>query len=125
MESNDPSIDQRLAAARTELLDLSARNRLLNTPRTTTRSTRLEIVNELSQEVFRSLVIDGKAMTFLAAAEPASGVVHPGDLQPGEIGDIADDANGLAQPDEEPEDSLEGETATRHVDRKLQTPARL
>ncbi len=50
---------------RRDLLDLTARNRLLNTPRTNSRSGRLDIVDELSEEVFRLLVVEKKAMTFL------------------------------------------------------------
>ena len=63
-------IQQKLEAARRELLDLTGRNRLLNTQRSTTRSSRLEIVDEKSQEVFRHLVGAGKAMSFLPGIDP-------------------------------------------------------
>lgn len=63
-------IQQKLEAARRELLDLTGRNRLLNTQRSSTRSSRLEIVDEKSQEVFRHLVGDGKAMSFLPGIDP-------------------------------------------------------
>ena len=43
----------KLESARRELLDLTTRNRLLSTSRSATRSGRLEIVDELSEEVFR------------------------------------------------------------------------
>lgn len=50
---------------RSNLLDLSLRNRLLNTPRSSTKSKRLDIVDERSDDVFRILVCDQRAMTFL------------------------------------------------------------
>jgi hypothetical protein len=44
-----------LEAYRAKLLDLTARNRLIHTQRSTSRSGRLEIVDESSDEVFRIL----------------------------------------------------------------------
>ena len=55
-----------LNRTRSNLLDLSLRNRLLNTPRSATKSKRLDIVDEKSDEVFRILVRDQRSMTFLA-----------------------------------------------------------
>ncbi|MBC8290851.1 MAG: DUF4011 domain-containing protein, partial [Planctomycetes bacterium] len=63
-------IQQKLEAARRELLDLTGRNRLLNTQRSSTRSSRLEIVDEKSPEVYRHLVVEGKAMSFLPGIDP-------------------------------------------------------
>jgi very-short-patch-repair endonuclease len=63
-------IQQKLEAARRELLDLTGRNRLLNTQRTSSRSSRLEIVDEKTQEVFRRLVIECKTMGFLPEIDP-------------------------------------------------------
>ena len=54
-----------LQKAREELLDLSARNRLINTPRDPARGKKLDIVDERSEEVFRLLVRERKAMSFL------------------------------------------------------------
>jgi hypothetical protein len=65
--STDDAINQRLEIARRELLDLTGRNRLLNTQRSSSRSSRLEIIDEISQEVYRHLVIDRKSMSFLSA----------------------------------------------------------
>jgi len=96
-----------LENARRELLDLTTRNRLLNTSRRDARSSRLEVVDELSEEVFRHLVIEKKAMSFLPVAddEPADG---------------ADDGPGLLfQPGDQ--DPIENGTAARHRDDKLQT----
>jgi len=70
-------IHAKLDAARKDLLDLTGRNRLLNTPRGNVRSSRLEIVNECSQEVFNRLVRDRKTMSFLPAPEPRRGRWSP------------------------------------------------
>ena len=67
--TSDSAIAQRLEVARRELLDLTGRNRLLNTQRKASRSTRLEIVDEISQEVFRHLVVERKTMSFLDYVE--------------------------------------------------------
>ena len=49
-----------------ELLDLSARNRLLNIPRSSRTVRTIEIVDERSTEVFRLLTRENRAFTFLA-----------------------------------------------------------
>ncbi len=67
------AIHHQLMDARWELLDLTTRNRLINTRRRTTRSGRLEIVHERSEDVFRLLVEEKKSMAF-RAAEPAQQV---------------------------------------------------
>jgi hypothetical protein len=58
--------------ARLELLDLSTRNRLLNTPRSG-RARTVEVVNELAKAMYQTLVVDGKRFTFV-----------PGRIDPGE-----------------------------------------
>lgn len=63
--SSDAVLLSVLKNARQELLDLSARNRLLSTSRGSTRSSRLDIVDELSEAVFRHLVTEKKSMSFL------------------------------------------------------------
>jgi very-short-patch-repair endonuclease len=57
-------VDRILEQARKELLDLSGRNRLLNTPRRAPRANTLEIVGERSESLFRLLVEDGKGLGF-------------------------------------------------------------
>lgn len=109
--SIDAAIHQKLERARKELLDLTARNRLLNTPRTTARSGRLEIVDELSQQTFRRLVLDRKAMSFVPAKGPAE---RDGEQLAG------DETALLAQPDED-EELDEAGVPLRHTDEKLQT----
>jgi len=63
----DDGIVEKLTRARRELLDLSARNRLLHVARDTSRSGRLDIVKERSDDIYRILVRDGRAMTFLGS----------------------------------------------------------
>ncbi len=105
------SIRERLLKERHALLDLSARNRLLNTPLRTRNNRAIEIVDEKAAEVFR-LLGDGKGMTFLPGldltdAEKAE--LEPGDTETGAIpqpGDDTPDAQGRSP---------------RHTDLKLQT----
>lgn len=64
-KNNTLSLQQKLEHARTELLDLSARNKLLNIPRSKTAKL-LDIIDEKSSEIYRLLVKEGKVFTFLA-----------------------------------------------------------
>ncbi|QNF32737.1 DUF3320 domain-containing protein [Adhaeribacter swui] len=57
-------VSTRLEASRRDLLDLSLRNPLLNYRPLQAKG--VEIVNEVPAEVYRLLVTEGKAMTFLA-----------------------------------------------------------
>lgn len=107
-----------LENARRELLDLTTRNRLLHTPRNRTRSTRLEIVDEMSDEVYWRLAVQGKAMSFLARSSQQ-------DENHKEL-----DGGLLSQPDEVPaetarstndDDPLVPGPAARHRDDQLQT----
>lgn len=69
-------VRQRLDAARRELLDLTTRNRLLNTPRRNPRARALEIVDERADEVFRILVGEHRLMTFQPAPDPSSSAIE-------------------------------------------------
>ena len=136
------SIRDKLEQARQELLDLSMRNRLLNTARSSNRSTRLEIDDEIAGEVFRILVQENASMTFLARAEPeesADGIdSNPDPATPlsspthrdmvpltrsgPNLFDVTDSllqpsAHWLPQPEEEDDPGV----PERHTDRKLQT----
>ena len=95
------SLESILSRTRNNLLDLSLRNRLLNTPRTATRSKRLDIVDERSDEVFRILVHEEKPMRFLASKEECD--VETGNARPEERGVI------------------DNEVVERHFDTLLQT----
>lgn len=57
------SLEQKIDKARTELLDLSTRNRLLHTPRGG-RAKIVEVVDELAHVMYQTLVVDGKRFTF-------------------------------------------------------------
>src|SRR4051812_37942497 len=111
-QSNLP-IEAKLERARTELLDLSARNRLLNVPRFSKSAKTIDIVDERSTEVYRLLVRDTKAFTFVAGRPDRAGGEPVG-----EEDDLA--LVELAQPDEGEELDERG-NAKRHVDTKLQT----
>jgi hypothetical protein len=105
-ESNLP-IDVKLDRARTELLDLSARNRLLNIPRSAKSAKTLEIADERGSEVFRLLVKESRAFTFLAGK--------------GEVadGDDGEEIEEFVQPEYDGVDARG--IANRHVDTRLQT----
>lgn len=109
---------QQLENARRDLLDLSARNRLINTRRSSTRSTRLEIVDELADQVFQMLVTKGKSMSFLdnPKQETKDPPIEP--TNDSKFAPIDYDSISFAQPDEELAD---GEVPERHQDDKLQT----
>ena len=66
-------VDRILEQARKELLDLSGRNRLLNTPRHAARASTLEVIGERSESLFRLLVEDGKGLGFRARPDPGPG----------------------------------------------------
>lgn len=98
----------RIENARRGLLDLSARNRLISTPRGSSQGRKVEIADERSEEVFRLLVRERKSMSFLPGVEGAEG------------GAVVDaDSPLLAQPEEATTD--DGSPDPRHVDLRLQT----
>ena len=105
------SLKSKLDRSRTELLDLTGRNRLLNVPRKSKSAKTIEVVDELSSEIFRILVADERAMTF-SAGRRAAGSAALDDEDDEEI-------NDLAQPEDDPFD--ERGIAQRHSDTKLQT----
>lgn len=106
-ENNLP-IDAKLERARTELLDLSARNRLLNIPRSAKSAKTLEVVDERGDEIFRLLVKEGRPFTFL----PGKGApLHPDD----DDSDLVE----LIQPEDDTIDDRG--VASRHSDTRLQT----
>jgi len=108
-QSNLP-LEAKLDRARMELLDLSARNRLLNVPRFSKSVKSIEIVDEKSAEIFRLLVRDGKPFTFVPGREDRDGVGAEEDSAPAE----------LAQPEELDEPDERG-VSRRHSDTRLQT----
>jgi very-short-patch-repair endonuclease len=104
------SASAKLERARTELLDLSARNRLLNIPRASKTARTIEVIDEKSTEVFRILIKENRAFTFV----PGRAL----ETQGSEGADV-DEIDQLAQPDD---DSVnEHGILNRHADTKLQT----
>ncbi|MDE0073400.1 MAG: DUF3320 domain-containing protein [Gammaproteobacteria bacterium] len=96
---------------RDSLLDLSLRNPLLNFRPSKRRG--LEVVDELSREIFRMLVDGERIMYFLAAPEEQAAPEAPDDA-PADV--PAELLALLAEPATDPNG-----TAARHTDNKLQT----
>jgi len=129
-------LHSRLEAARGELLDKTMRNRLINTRRTSTRSGRLEIIDERADEIFRLLVQEKKALTFLPRPEDEETAEREREAAPlaedeprapsqnddmeGSGGEPADSPR-LLQPDEDEGPPDSAEPAEHHLDNKLQT----
>jgi very-short-patch-repair endonuclease len=114
-----PITQELLDRNRRELLDLSTRNRLLSIPVNAKSARVIHIRDELSAEVFRLLVADKKALSFL----PGRKIAAPAATEntPRTVAADEDDAAevGLPQPDDEI-DPARG-VARRHVDSRLQT----
>jgi very-short-patch-repair endonuclease len=111
MDQKIASIRDRLLKEREALLDLSTRNRLLNTPMRTRNVRTIEIVDEKPAEVFR-LLSDGKGMTFLPGiqlSEEDRALLEADDKETG----------GIPQPTDDAVD--ERGVAARHTDLRLQT----
>lgn len=118
MFQSDLPILAKLQRARAELLDLSARNRLLNVPRFSQTARTVDIVDERSSEVFRLLVREAKVFTFLPGRETAEEKA----AAEAEAKTKAEEElflPELAQPEDEAADDRD--TASRHADTKLQT----
>jgi hypothetical protein len=99
-----------LERARKDLLELTTRNRLLNTPRHRTRAAIIEVIDERSDQVFDLLVRHRRKMGFLA--RPQESTVDDPDQTNDPFAD-------LAPPDDE--DLDEAGIAARHRDFWLQT----
>lgn len=110
---SDLPLESKLDRARTELLDLSARNRLLNIPRFSKAAKTVEVVDEKAGEVFRMLVREGKTFTFAPGQEEK---VDGGTLRTDDEDDLAE----LPQPSEDEGVDDRG-IASRHGDTRLQT----
>lgn len=122
------SIEELLNRSRQELLDLSTRNRLLSLP-VASKSARIICVHdELSEQVYRQLVTEKKALSFLpgVASKPANGgiVETPAGAGRAETtavlnGPLDEEEAGLPQPEDD-EAGPDG-VAKRHRDLRLQT----
>lgn len=102
------SLEQKLEKARAELLDLGARNRLLNIPKS--KNTRfLEVIDERSELIYNLLVSEKKTFTFLHGKSGKEEDVEQDDKS-------SDEKRFLYQFDENSTD-----TKSQHFDTKLQT----
>ncbi|MER0240085.1 DUF3320 domain-containing protein [Fulvimarina sp. MAC8] len=110
-------IEEKLERARTELLDLSARNRLLNVPRQSKSAKSIEVVDERSAEVYRLLVKEAKAFTFLAGRPDR----NPSDGSEPSSPEEEEPSVDLSLPDDLDETTDEEGRLKRHLDTKLQT----
>ena len=124
------AVQAQLDAARNRLLDLTLRNRLLNFR--PTRRTTIQIVDEIPAEIWKLLVAQRRALSFLAREEhemyrrprPEGEQPAPGDTAPdepqatdasdGELFALPDLVTGL--------DAEDGALPERYTDRFLQTP---
>ncbi|MCL6349983.1 DUF3320 domain-containing protein [Pectobacterium polaris] len=115
-KNNSLSLQQKLERARTELLDLSARNKLLNIPRSKTAKL-LEIVDERSADIYRLLVKEGKTFTFLPGRAGKKGeLIDAEDIETDSDDAIEDERLFVF------DDGVDQNTSrTEHQDTKLQT----
>lgn len=100
------TIKGKLEKARKELLDLGFRNHLINYRELKTKG--IHIIDELSEQLYKILVLQGKTMYFLS--DPTK------DQKNGESQEL--NFFDLVQP----EDNDEEKIADRHKDNKIQTP---
>ncbi len=107
-------IASRLEKARKELLDLGLRNSLINHRQ---RAKQVRVVDELSPEVFRLFVTEGKKMSFDALPDEAAKALAAREGNEDVRGTPSDISELLAQPDE----NAGHGPAARHTDLKLQT----
>ena len=117
----DLPLDEKLERARMELLDLSARNRLLHVPRFSKSAKTIDVVDEKSAEIFRLLVRENRPLTFLPG-RPDRAVAESTEENVDEayddgLGDFESPAMS-EQADEEQENEA---AAARHSDTRLQT----
>ncbi|MBM3788177.1 MAG: DUF4011 domain-containing protein [Acidobacteria bacterium] len=104
-------LEAKLERAREELLDLSARNRLLNMPRSARTVRTIEVIDEKSTEVFRLLVRENRVFTFVAGRAASSAAADKEE--------DSEEVQELVQPEDESVDDRG--VLTRHADTKLQT----
>lgn len=98
---------------RKNLLDISVRNRLINAPLNNKRANALECVDELADEIFRLLWLEGRTFTFLS---------NPNEKAQDEDEEDEEAVDGFPVylPPKDDEDDEQG-VAARHADTKLQT----
>jgi very-short-patch-repair endonuclease/DNA polymerase III delta prime subunit len=105
----------RLEISRKELLDLGLRNPLINHR---SRAKQVKVVDELSTEVYRILVTDGRAMSFDPLPDTKAKELAEREAEDGGEADAVNWEDLLAQPVKE---LVDGRLADRHIDNRLQT----
>ncbi len=113
------SLEQLLERSRKELLDLSTRNRLLSIPVGSQAARVVQVQDELSSEVFRMLVQERKAFSFLPGRPSKSPGRTSGGAGPGTDPEPEEEEIALPPPDET--EAKGSGPARRHVDSRLQT----
>ncbi|CAM4383438.1 DUF3320 domain-containing protein [Comamonas aquatilis] len=108
-DQNFAPIARQLEKSRQALLDLSTRNRLLSLPQSASAKL-LHFADELTPEVYRLLVVEGRAMSFVPAKAGEAQSSGPGP-----------DALALPQPEADSLAEPAAGVAPRHRDLKLQT----
>ena len=111
LEFSNLSIKAALEKLRYNLLDIGTRNRLINAPLKNARANALEVVDELSDEIFRILWVDGRTFTFLSNPDEKTG---------GDDRQLDDGLPVYIPPEDEDVENYNGVDA-RHLDTKLQT----
>lgn len=109
------TVRELLDRSRKELLDLSTRNRLLSIPVDSKSARLIHVHDELSEQVYRTLILDRKALSFL----PGRSTKVQDNVAANELPVTDEDEIGLPQPEEDEE--LVNGVAKRHTDLRLQT----
>lgn len=109
-EYSNLSIKAALDKLRHNLLDIGTRNRLISAPFKNSRANALEVVDELADEIFRLLWVEGRSFTFLS---------NPDEKKDEE--EAQDDGQPVYLPPEDEEVDDGTGIAARHSDTRLQT----
>ena len=111
------TISKQLDDSRKSLLDLSTRNRLIHIPQNSKQAKIIEVVDELSAEVFRLIIKENRALSFLGGKEKNEEANTDYNLNLEK--DIDTDLGELPQPENDEAD--ERGISKRHSDHRLQT----
>ena len=110
----DPHVLALLEKARKELLDLGFRNSLLNYR---ARSNRIDVVDELSDQVFKLLMTDGKQMCF--APLPGQVIDAMDEDLFSSLSEADQDWATIFSEDDDQNSQTSDSIATRHTDNNL------
>lgn len=116
--------EELLDMSRRELLDLSTRNRLLSIPVDSSSARIVAVHDEISEQVYRLLVAEKKAFSFLPREVAVSAAAETGESAGGDAEEDLLIDPVLSQPENENlEEDIDEATGLpkRHVDCRLQT----